>query len=51
MVESYLKARDRPGAVAVFRAADQPGWHCDLLRGTCLAMTGVDLAGTEHSEP
>lgn len=51
MAESQLKARDRPGAVAVFRAADQPGWHRDFLRGKCRAMTGVDLAGDEQGEP
>lgn len=51
MAESQLKARDRPGAVAVFRAADQPGWHRDVLRRKCLAMTGVDLAGEAQGEP
>ncbi|CAN5653071.1 hypothetical protein BH24ACT4_BH24ACT4_07140 [soil metagenome] len=50
MAESQLKERDRSGAVAVFRAADQPGWHRDFLRGKCLAMTGVDLAGEEQPE-
>lgn len=51
MAESQLKARDRPGAVAVFLAADQPGRHRDCLRGKCLAMTGVDLAGEEQGAP
>lgn len=50
MAESQLKARNQPGAVAVFRAGDQPGWHRDFLRGKCLAMTGVDLTGEEHGE-
>ena len=50
MAESQLKVRNRPGAVAVFRAADQPGWHRDFLRGKCLAMTGVDLAAEELPE-
>lgn len=50
MAESQLKVRNRPGAVAVFRAADQPGWHRDFLRDKCLAMTGVDLAAEELPE-
>lgn len=44
MAESHLKARDSSGALEVFRAADQAGFHRDHLRRRCLAMTGVDLA-------
>lgn len=43
MATSQLKARDRDGAVAVFRAADQPGHHQAHLQRRCLDLTGVDL--------
>jgi hypothetical protein len=43
MAESQLEAGDKVGAVAVFRAADQPGWHRDHLRDRCRALTGIDL--------
>lgn len=44
MARSQLKAKDHDGAIAVFRAADQPGWHQDHLRKMCLELTGIDLA-------
>jgi hypothetical protein len=44
MATSQWSSGDRDGAIAVFRAADQHGWHRDHLRAKCLAMTGVDLA-------
>lgn len=44
MARSQLGAKDRAGAVAVFRAADQPGFQQDHLRKLCLSLTGVDLA-------
>jgi hypothetical protein len=44
MATSQWSSGDCDGAIAVFRAADQPGWHRDHLRAKCLAMTGVDLA-------
>lgn len=43
MAASHLAANDRAGAVAVFRAADQPGSHRDHLRSRCQALTGVEL--------
>jgi hypothetical protein len=33
---------DRAGAIAIFRAADQPGPRRDHLRRRCRALTGVD---------
>lgn len=47
MAHAHLKAMDRAGAIIVFRAADQPGWHQDHLRKLCLELTGVDLAATD----
>jgi hypothetical protein len=44
MARAQLTAEDRAGAVAVFKAADQPGPHREHLRKTCLSLTGVDLA-------
>lgn len=44
MARSQLAAKDRAGAIAVFEAADQPGFHRDHLRKVCLSLTGVDLA-------
>lgn len=46
---SQCSSGDRDGAIAVFRAADQPGWHRDHLRAKCLAVTGVDLAADNAS--
>jgi hypothetical protein len=44
MARSQLGAHDRAGAIAVFKAADQPGFHQAHLRKVCLSLTGVDLA-------
>jgi hypothetical protein len=44
MARSQLAANDRAGAIAVFTAADQPGFHRDHLRKVCLSLTGIDLA-------
>lgn len=44
MARSQLAAKDRAGAVAVFKAADLPGFHQAHLRKLCLSLTGVDLA-------
>jgi hypothetical protein len=44
MARSQLGAKDRAGAVAVFKAADQPGFQQDHLRKLCLSLTGVNLA-------
>lgn len=44
MARSQLGAKDRAGAVAVFRAADQPGVQQHHLRKLCLSLTGFDLA-------
>jgi len=43
MAESMVAAGNMNGAVSVFRAADQPGWHRAHLRTRCRAMTGIDL--------
>jgi len=43
MAESMIASGNMNGAVSVFRAADQPGWHRDHLRARCRAMTGSDL--------
>lgn len=40
MARSSPGADDVAGAVAVFRAADQPGFHREYLRRLCLKMTG-----------
>jgi hypothetical protein len=45
MARAALEAGDRDLAVAVFAAADQPGWHRDHLRRRCLQLTGADHAG------
>lgn len=44
MARSQLGAKNRDGAIAVFKAADQPGFHQAHLRKMCLSLTGVDLA-------
>lgn len=44
MARSHLKVKDETGAIAVFRAADQPGFHRDHIRKLCLSLTGFDLA-------
>lgn len=44
MAESALDAGRHDLAVAVYRAADQPGFHQSHLRQRCLQLTGVDLA-------
>ena len=44
MARSQLAAKDRAGAIAVFKAADQPGFQRDHLRKLCLSLTGIDLA-------
>lgn len=41
MAESALRAGRHELAVAVFRAADQPGFHREHLRERCQALTGV----------
>ena len=46
MAESALDAGRHDLAVAVFRAADQPGFHQSDIRQRCLQLTGVDLAAT-----
>jgi hypothetical protein len=43
LAESALTANRHELAVEVFRAADQPGMHRDLLRDRCLKLTGVRL--------
>ncbi|MCC7077102.1 MAG: hypothetical protein IT198_08250 [Acidimicrobiia bacterium] len=43
MAASQLEVNDNAGAVAVFEAADQPGWHREHLRKRCRELTGVDL--------
>jgi hypothetical protein len=48
MARAALDAGDRDLAVAVFVAADQPGWHRDHLRRRCLELTGADPAGQNH---
>lgn len=40
LAESALSANDAPLALAVFRAADQPGAHRDYLRRRCYELTG-----------
>lgn len=44
MARSHLAAKDRAGAIAVFAAADQPGFHREHIRKLCLSLTGFDLA-------
>lgn len=51
MALSQIKTNDISGAVTVFKAADQPGWHQDHLRKKCLELTGVDLAGLDDRTP
>jgi hypothetical protein len=46
LAESALTANRHELAVEVFRAADQPGMHRDLLRDRCLKLTGVRLETT-----
>jgi len=43
LAESAADAGRKELAVEVFRAADQPGMHCDHLRDRCLKLTGVRL--------
>lgn len=50
MARDQLAADDRAGAVAVFRAADQPGLHREHLQRLCLSLTGVDLTHDDSSE-
>lgn len=51
MARSHLKVKDETGAIAVFRAADQPGFHRDHIRKLCLSLTGFDLAdGSKPTE-
>jgi len=40
MATALLETGDRPGALAVFAAADQPGWHRDHLQRRCQALCG-----------
>ncbi len=40
MAKALLETGDRPGALAVFAAADQPGWHRDHLQRRCQALCG-----------
>lgn len=40
MAEAALEAGRRDLALAVFSAADQPGWHRDYLRRRCVELTG-----------
>lgn len=47
MARSQLAAKDQAGAIAVFKAADQPGFQRDYLRRLCISFTGVDLAEEE----
>lgn len=47
MARTQLAAKDRAGAIAVFEAADQPGFHRDHLRKMCLSLTGHDLAADD----
>lgn len=49
MARDQLAAKDRAGAIAVFKAADQPGFHQDHLRKLCLSLTGVDLAADDST--
>lgn len=44
MARSHLAAKDRAGAIAVLKAADQPGFQRELLRKKCLDLTGTDLS-------
>lgn len=44
VARSSIGADDVAEAVAVFRAADQPGFHRAYLRELSLKMTGVDLS-------
>ncbi len=48
MAESALDAGRQDLAVAVYRAADQPGFHQSQLRQRCLQLTGVDLAANRE---
>ena len=49
MAQAQLNAKDRAGAVAVFKAADQPGSQQDYLRRKCLELTSVDLAAEANT--
>ena len=40
MAKALLETGDRPGALAVFAAADQPGSHRDHLQRRCQALCG-----------
>jgi hypothetical protein len=44
MANAALDRGDGDLAVEVFRAADQPGWHRDLLRRHCVEITGAVLS-------
>jgi len=43
LAESAAAAGRTELAIEIFRAADQPGMHCDLLRERCLKLTGMRL--------
>ncbi len=45
MARAQMTARDRDGAVAVYRAAAARGDELAHIRQRCLALTGVDLGG------
>jgi len=47
MARSQLAVNDRAGAVAVFKAADQPGFQRGHLRKLCRSLTGFDLPDAE----
>lgn len=48
LAESALRSNRHQLGIDVFRAADRPGWHQDLLQDRCRALTGVDLS--DHSK-
>ena len=48
MAESALRSGRRELAVAVFRAADRPGFHQEHLRQRCRVLTGVDVDDEKH---
>lgn len=47
LAESALRSNRHQLGIDVFRAADRPGWHQELLQDRCRALTGVDLS--DHS--
>ncbi|MHB8318663.1 MAG: hypothetical protein ACYDEP_05435 [Acidimicrobiales bacterium] len=50
LATSALRSKRRDLAVAVFQAADRPGWHQKFLRERCASLTGVviDDAGDDR---